>query len=54
MDIPSYDLMKAEFPYVTDIRSPIDGYQTLLSNEKAKKVLGWQPVHHWRDNLTKE
>ena len=54
MDIPSCDLMKAEFPTVTDIRSPIDGYQTLLSNEKAKKVLGWQPAHHWRDNLPKE
>jgi nucleoside-diphosphate-sugar epimerase len=50
MDIKSVDLMKAAFPKVTDIRSPIDGYQTLLSNQKAKKVLGWQPVHFWRDN----
>jgi nucleoside-diphosphate-sugar epimerase len=53
MDIISADLMKTEFPNVTDIRSPIDGYQTLYSNDKAKKVLGWQPVHFWRDNVAK-
>lgn len=49
MDIKSSDLLQAEFPEVTDIRTPVDGYQTLLSNEKAKKILGWQPVHSWRD-----
>jgi nucleoside-diphosphate-sugar epimerase len=51
MDIKSVDLMKAEFPQVTDIRAPIDQYQTLLSNARAKKLLGWQPVHRWRDNV---
>ena len=40
----SSDLMKAEFPTVHDIRSPIDDYQTLLSNVRAKEVLGWQPT----------
>jgi len=54
MDIPSLDLMKACFPGVTDFRGPIDGYRTLLSNERAKAALGWQPVHRWRDNLPKE
>jgi nucleoside-diphosphate-sugar epimerase len=51
MDIKSCDLLKAEFPGVTDIRSPVDQYQTLLSNAKAKKLLGWKPVHCWRDNV---
>jgi nucleoside-diphosphate-sugar epimerase len=51
MDIRSCDLMRDGYPGVTDIRSPIDAYQTLLSNEKAKKVLGWKPVHFWRDNV---
>ncbi len=51
MDIKSSELMKAEFPEVTDIRVPIDNYHTLLSNEKAKKVLNWKPVHCWRDNV---
>ncbi len=40
MDIKSCDLMKAEYPNVTDIRTPIDEYQTLYSNEKAKKDPG--------------
>lgn len=43
--------MKAEFPEVKDIRLPIDNYHTLLSNYKAKKMLNWQPVHYWRDNI---
>lgn len=51
MDIKSSELMKAEFPEVKDIRVPIDNYHTLLSNDKAKKMLNWQPVHCWRDNI---
>jgi nucleoside-diphosphate-sugar epimerase len=49
--LTSAELMKHGFPEVTDIRGPIDGYQTLLSNEKIKKVLGWKPAHFWRDNV---
>ncbi|GHV91333.1 nucleoside-diphosphate-sugar epimerase [Spirochaetia bacterium] len=51
MDIKSCDLIKAEYPDVTDIRGPIDQYQTLLSNARAKKFLGWKPVHFWRANV---
>ncbi|MCL2378852.1 MAG: NAD(P)-dependent oxidoreductase [Defluviitaleaceae bacterium] len=51
MDIKSCDLMKHAYPQVTDIRGPIDGYQTLLCNKKAKEMLGWQPTHFWRDNV---
>lgn len=51
MDIKSCDLIKAQYPEVTDIRAPVDQYQTLYSNTKAKKLLGWQPVHFWRDNV---
>lgn len=50
VDIQSDELMKSEFPEVKDIRVPLNNYHTLLSNEKAKKLLNWQPVHHWRDN----
>lgn len=52
MDIKSSELMKAEFPEVKDIRDSLDNYHTLLSNKKAKKVLGWEPVHGWRDNVS--
>lgn len=51
MDIPSDELMKSEFPEVKDIRIPLNNYHTLLSNEKAKKLLNWQPIHYWRDNV---
>lgn len=47
MDIPSRELMKTVYPNV-DIRGELAEYGTLLSNEKAKKLLNWAPVHHWR------
>lgn len=49
MDIKSRDLMAECFPEVKDFRMPLEGYETLLSNEKAKRLLGWNPVHRWRD-----
>uniref|UniRef100_S0DDS9 Putative NAD dependant epimerase n=1 Tax=termite gut metagenome TaxID=433724 RepID=S0DDS9_9ZZZZ len=52
--IKSRELVKAEYPNVTDIRGAMDGYQTLYANEKAKRVLGWKPVHFWRDNVPPE
>jgi nucleoside-diphosphate-sugar epimerase len=51
MDITTGELLKAEYPGVKDIRCPVDGYHTLLSNKKAKEILGWKPVHFWRDNV---
>lgn len=54
MDIKSRDLMVASYPHVTDYRAPLDGYETLFSNEKAKRLLGWQPVHRWRDYVDLE
>lgn len=49
MDLKSRDLMAASFAQVQDFRAPLEGYGTLLSNEKAKKLLNWKPVHKWRD-----
>ena len=48
MAVTSRELMTAQYPEVTDIRTPLDGFQSLLSTEKAKRLLNWQPVHHWR------
>lgn len=47
--IKSIDLVKAEFPALTDIRSDLDGFQPIYCNKKAKRLLDWQPVHFWRD-----
>lgn len=49
MDIKSETLMNIGYPEVTDIREPLDNFNTLLSNKKIKRVLNWQPVHSWRD-----
>ncbi|MCZ8517067.1 NAD(P)-dependent oxidoreductase [Paenibacillus filicis] len=51
MDIKSRDLMAAVYPDVKDFRAPLNGYETLLSNDKAKKLLNWQPFHSWRNNV---
>lgn len=49
MDISSRELMAACYPEVQDFRAPLQGYETLLDNKRAKELLHWQPVHHWRD-----
>lgn len=51
MDIPSRKLMETIYPNV-EIRGDIAEFGTLLSSEKAKKLLNWQPVHHWRDYVS--
>ncbi|MCL6633701.1 MAG: NAD(P)-dependent oxidoreductase [Alicyclobacillus herbarius] len=48
MDIPSRELLAVSYPDVSDFRAPLDGYETLLDNRRAKQLLGWQPVHRWR------
>ena len=50
-NIINAELIKAEFPTLTDIRCDVDGYTALYCNKKAKKMLGWKPVHFWRDNF---
>lgn len=51
MAVRSRDLLTARYPGVTDIRTPLEGHETLLDNAKAKRLLGWQPVHRWRDEV---
>jgi nucleoside-diphosphate-sugar epimerase len=48
MDIKSRDLMAKRYPNV-EIRGSLEGYETLLNSEKAKQLLGWNPVHVWRE-----
>ncbi len=46
MNIKNDSLMKANFPEVTDIRVPLDNYDTLLSNKRAKELLDWEPLYN--------
>ena len=45
------ELIKAEFPTLTDIRIDTSGHAALYCIKKAKALLDWRPVHFWRDNF---
>jgi nucleoside-diphosphate-sugar epimerase len=51
MSTPSADLAAAVFPDV-EVRRELVGTETLLSIDKARRVLGYEPEHAWRDRLT--
>jgi nucleoside-diphosphate-sugar epimerase len=48
MSRPSAELAAEVFPSVK-LRQKLQGRQTLLSIDKAKKMLGYLPEHSWRD-----
>jgi nucleoside-diphosphate-sugar epimerase len=48
MSRSSKELMAEFFPE-TEFRAPVDGTQSLCSTEKARRLLGWEPQHSWRD-----
>ena len=50
MDRPSTELLEEVFPDV-EVRREVTTYQTLLANDRAKELFGWQPTHSWRDEL---
>ena len=51
MTRPSADLMAEVFPGVP-LRGEVTGHATLLSNDRARRVLGFVPRHSWRDHVT--
>jgi nucleoside-diphosphate-sugar epimerase len=51
MTTPSAELAAAVFPDVPMTR-PVAGTETLLSIDKARRVLGYEPEHSWRDVFT--
>lgn len=50
MTRPSADLMREVFPDVP-LRAEVVGNDTLLSIDHARRVLGFEPKHSWRDHL---
>jgi nucleoside-diphosphate-sugar epimerase len=48
MDIPTAELLRRFFPEVP-VRGPMDAYQSLLSSEKAARLIGYRPGYSWRD-----
>ena len=51
MNRPSADLLAEVFPGVTLTRD-VGTYGTLLSIDRARQVLGYEPQHSWRDYVT--
>ena len=44
---PTMDVIKEVFPNV-QLRRPIEGVQTAMVSDKAKRMLGYKPTHDWR------
>src|ERR1700758_4917854 len=51
MNQPSADLMASVFPGVP-LTSPVAEFGTLLSIERARKALGYEPRYSWRDHVS--
>ncbi len=49
MERESRDLISKVYPNVS-LRE-VEGRETLLSIEKARRMLGYSPKHSWRDNV---
>ncbi len=50
MTRPSADLMAEVFPSVP-ITRPLEGRETLLSIDRARRLLGYEPAHRWADHV---
>jgi nucleoside-diphosphate-sugar epimerase len=47
-DVPSATLAEKYFPEA-EIHDPLEGRETLISVDKARDLLGWEPEHSWTD-----
>jgi nucleoside-diphosphate-sugar epimerase len=48
-DRSTQELVETHLPQVNDIRTPLDGRVSLLSNAKLKQVLGWEQQIYFMD-----
>lgn len=51
MDRPSAELLREVYPGV-ELTREVAGFGTLLANDRARELIGFQPAHTWRDHLT--
>ena len=45
---PTIDLVRSNFGDRVEIRDGLDGTASVISTEKAQRMLGWRPLHDWR------
>ena len=50
MTRPSADLMAEVFPTVS-LRRPVEGRETLLAIDHARRLLGYEPAYRWADHV---
>ena len=50
MTRPSAELMAEVFPAVP-LRRPLEGRETLLSIDRARRLIGYEPEHRWADHV---
>jgi nucleoside-diphosphate-sugar epimerase len=50
MERPSADLMAEVFPTVP-LRRPVEGRETLLAIDHARRLLGYEPAYRWKEQL---
>ncbi len=50
MNRPNRDLLAEVFPGVP-LRKPVTDFETLLSIDKARQLLGYAPQYSWRDHI---
>ena len=50
MTRPTRELLAERFPDVP-VRRELGEFETLLSIDRARDLLGWEPAHSWRDEL---
>ncbi len=51
MTRPSRELMAEVYPDV-EVRGELGEHETLLSIAKARRLLGYEPQHGWRDHVS--
>ena len=52
MTRPTRELLAERFPDVP-VRRELGEFETLLSIDRARELLGWEPAHSWRDELAR-
>jgi nucleoside-diphosphate-sugar epimerase len=48
MSTPTPELVQTHYPDL-ELKRPVEGHETLLSIDKARRILGYDPKHTWRD-----
>jgi len=46
---PTIDLVRNNFGDRVEIREGLEGTASVISSEKAQRLLGWRPTHNWRE-----